>query len=149
MNELSQIKQNYFTSNDGSQNTFVYQPALDTLQLKKDKGTDYVLSCKSKGVFNSKLKLLYTAFLQRTKLFEHRIRIKFDNGPLSVEPNNYFSKILNVYIVYDLHPWPRNPTSNFKFKNCLFGATNIVKIVIKKVLIIVFHLILTIPIITL
>ena len=31
------------------------------------------------------------------------------------------------YIVYDLNAWPRNPTSNFKFKNCLFGATNIVK----------------------
>ena len=29
----------YFTSNDGSQNTFVYQPALDTLELKRDKGT--------------------------------------------------------------------------------------------------------------
>ena len=25
----------YFTSNDGSQNTFVYQPTLDTLELKK------------------------------------------------------------------------------------------------------------------
>ena len=23
--------------------------------------------------------------------------------------------------------WPRNPTNNFKFKNCLFGATNIAK----------------------
>ena len=33
----------YFTSNHGSQNTFVYQPTLDTLELKKDKGTDYVL----------------------------------------------------------------------------------------------------------
>ena len=30
----------YFTSNDGSQNTFVYQPTLDTLEFKKDKGTD-------------------------------------------------------------------------------------------------------------
>ena len=28
----------------GSQNMFVYQPALHTLDLKKDKGTDYVLS---------------------------------------------------------------------------------------------------------
>ena len=36
----------YFKINDGSQNTFVYQPALDTLELKKDKGTDYVLSWK-------------------------------------------------------------------------------------------------------
>ena len=25
----------YFTSNDGSQTTFVYQPTLDTLELKK------------------------------------------------------------------------------------------------------------------
>ena len=53
----------YFASTDGSQNTFVYQPTLDTSELKKDKGTDYVLSWKSKGVFNSKLKPLYTAFL--------------------------------------------------------------------------------------
>ena len=27
----------YFTSNDGSQNTFVYQPTLATLELKKAK----------------------------------------------------------------------------------------------------------------
>ena len=37
------------------------------------------------------------------------------------------TKIVNVYIVYDLDAWPRNPTNNFKFKNCLLGATNIVK----------------------
>ena len=36
----------YFTSNDGSQNTFVNQTTLDTPELKKDKGTDYVLSWK-------------------------------------------------------------------------------------------------------
>ena len=34
----------YLTSNDESQNTFVYQPKLDMLELKKDNGTDYVLS---------------------------------------------------------------------------------------------------------
>ena len=38
------------------------------------------------------------------------------------------SKIINVCIVYDLYPCPRNPTNNFKFKNCLFGATSVVKI---------------------
>ena len=37
------------------------------------------------------------------------------------------TKIVNVYIVYDLDASPRNPTNNFKFKNCLFGATNIAK----------------------
>ena len=31
------------------------------------------------------------------------------------------------YIVYDLDAWPRSPTNNFKFKNCLFRGTSIVK----------------------
>ena len=46
--------------------------------------------------------------------------IKFDKDPLAIEQNNYESNILNIYIVYDLDAWPRNPTNNFKFKNCLF-----------------------------
>ena len=53
--------------------------------------------------------------------------IKFDKGPLAVEQINYLTKIVNVYIAYDLNAWPRKPTNNFKFKNCLFGATNIVQ----------------------
>ena len=68
----------YFTSNDGSQNKFLYQPTLDALEFKKDKGTDYVLSWKSKGVFNSKLNPLYTTFLNSITLSEYRIGIKFD-----------------------------------------------------------------------
>ena len=57
----------YFTSNEGSQNTFVYKPTLDTLELKKDKGTDYVIRWKSNGVYNSTLKPLYTVFLHSIK----------------------------------------------------------------------------------
>ena len=38
------------------------------LELKKDKGTYYVLSWKSKRVFNSEPKPLYTAFLHSIKL---------------------------------------------------------------------------------
>ena len=34
---------------------------------------------------------------------------------------------MNIYIFYDLDAWPRNPTSNFKLRNCLFSATNKVK----------------------
>ena len=33
-----------FIGRDGSQIMFVYQPALNTLELKKDKGTDCDLS---------------------------------------------------------------------------------------------------------
>ena len=62
----------YFTSNDGSQNTFFYQPTLDTLEIiiiiKKNKVIDYVLCWKSNGVFNFKLKPLYAAFLHRVRL---------------------------------------------------------------------------------
>ena len=65
--------------------------------------------------------------MYRIKLSEYRIGIKFDKDTLIVEQNNYLPKIVNVYIVYDLDAWPRNPTNNFKFKNCLFKATNIVK----------------------
>ena len=35
--------------------------------------------------------------------------------------------MVNVYVVHDLDAWPRNPKNNFKSKNCLFKATNLVK----------------------
>ena len=53
--------------------------------------------------------------------------IKFVKNPLAVEQNNYTSKNINVYIVYDLDSWQRNSTYNFKFKNSLFGAASVVK----------------------
>ena len=53
--------------------------------------------------------------------------IKFDKDPLAAEQKNYLTKTVNVYTAYDLAAWPRNPTNNFKFKNCLSGATSIVK----------------------
>ena len=53
--------------------------------------------------------------------------VKFDKDPLAVEQNNYVSKIANVYIVFDLDAWPKNPTNDFKFKKCLFGETTVVK----------------------
>ena len=52
-----------------------FQPTLDTLELKKDKDTDYGLSCKSKGVLNSKFKAFYTAILHSIKRSEYRIGI--------------------------------------------------------------------------
>ena len=52
----------YFTSNDGSQNTFLYQPTLDISKLRKGKCTDYILSWKSKDVYNSRFKPLYALY---------------------------------------------------------------------------------------
>ena len=45
----------YFTSIDGSQNTFAYQQTLDTLELKKDKGTVYIFRWKSNCKMEVKL----------------------------------------------------------------------------------------------
>ena len=62
--------------------------------------------------------------------------IEFDKDYLTVEQKNYLTKIVNVYIVYDLDGWPKNSTKDFniwKLKlNFLFRVTSVVKIVIKK-----------------
>ena len=53
--------------------------------------------------------------------------IKYGEDTLGLEQNNFENKIVNFYIAYDLDSWSRNPINNFKFRNCLFGATSIVK----------------------
>ena len=55
------------------------------------------------------------------------MQIKFDKDPLAVKQNNYLTRIVIIYIAYDLTAWPRNHSNDFEFKNCLFGATNSVK----------------------
>ena len=66
------------------------------------------------------------------KLSGYKMGIKFDKKPLAVEQNNYATKIVNALIVYDLNAWPKNPLNNFKFNNCLFGATNMLKNSVKQ-----------------
>ena len=90
-----------------------------------DLKTHFLIKCVL--VFNSKLKPLYTTFLNSIKISGYRMGTKFDKDPLALEQNNYSTKIVIIYIVHDLDAWPRNPTKNLKFKNCLFGATNIKK----------------------
>ena len=126
--DLSYFLCKNFFGDDGSQNRFVYQLILDTLELNKDKSTDYVLSRKSKEVHTFKLNLLKIAFLYSIKLSGYKVGIKFDKDPFVVEKDNCATKIVYTNIVYDLDALTRNSTNNFKFKNCLFGAaTNIVK----------------------
>ena len=108
----------YLTSNDGSQNKFIYQPTLDTLELNKVRGTDYAPSWKWNGVYNAKLKPLYTAFLHSIKLSRYKMRIKLNKDPLSVEQNIYLTEIENVYFVCDLAAWPKILLKNFALKNC-------------------------------
>ena len=78
----------YFTSFDGSQNTFVNQVKINTLELKKSKCTDYVVTQKLNGVYNSKLYYLlplFIAVLQSIKLSGYKMEIKIDKDHLAIE----------------------------------------------------------------
>ena len=82
---------------------FVYLPTRNILELKEDKGTDYVICWKSKGIYTSKLTQLHTFFLPSIKLSGYRITLQFDNSILVVEQINYATKTVNAYIVYNLN----------------------------------------------
>ena len=57
---------------------------------KKDKSIDYIISWKSKGLFEFKLvPLLHGAVLHNIKYFRYKIGIQFNNTPLVIEQNNY------------------------------------------------------------
>ena len=49
------LGRNYFASNDGSQNMFVYQPIFNVLELKIGKCNEFVIGWKSNGLYNSNL----------------------------------------------------------------------------------------------
>ena len=110
-------RQNLFTRDYGVQNMFVYQPTqiLNTLSFGDQKEYIFQAWC------------IKSWFLPKVKYFNKKLIIQLNNTPLDIEENNYTTKIVNVYIVYDLDDWPKNPLRNFALKNCLLGATNIVK----------------------
>ena len=66
---------------------------------------------------------MYIVFLPNIKQFRYKIRTQFNNSALAVEKNNHLTKAVKVYIACGLDYCP----SNLVLKNCLFGATNIVK----------------------
>ena len=83
---------------------------------------DYDRSWESNGVCNSKLKSFQVAFLHCIKLSRYKVGKKMIKILQLQNKKNYASKIVNVYILYDLEAWLRNPTKNY-----LFGATTVVK----------------------
>ena len=90
-----------FFGDDGFQNMFVYQPIFNMLKLKPDKFNDYVTDWKSNGVHNSELVKLHEVCLPYIKYFWYKIGIQFNNTSLVIEENNYKTKIVSAYIVYE------------------------------------------------
>ena len=95
---------------------FICQHLICLLELKRDKGTNYDLSWKSKGLYTLKLNSLYTASLHSIKHSEFWMGVKFDKNPLAVKQNNYATKSVNAYIVYNLDASPNNTFNNLKSK---------------------------------
>ena len=83
------------------QNMFVYQPTLDTLELKKEQV--YWL-CSHMQIKEKKKKK------NCIKLSSYRMGIT----------KNYANEIVNDYISYDLGAWRKVPFNNFKLKNAFF-----------------------------
>ena len=110
---------------------FVYQPTYNAIKYLNN-SSEYIITWRSKGVYNAKLIPIKNDSLPTIKYLNKKIQLQFDYTPLVVEQDNCKSKIVNVYIVYDLDYWPKRPLRNFTFKNYFFGVTNIVKIVIEK-----------------
>ena len=95
---------------------FVYQPTLNTLELKTIKVLIMLLVGNQMEYIVLNFKPLHTAFLHSIKLSGCTMGIKFDKDPLAVERNNYLTKIINVYIVYDLAALPTIPLKNLTLK---------------------------------
>ena len=81
---------------------FFYQPTFTVLELKVDKGTEYVISWKSKDLNRFKVLSLHGAFLPSIKYFVHKIVIQFNNTTLVVEQNIYVIKTVSAFIIFDL-----------------------------------------------
>ena len=47
------------------------------------------------------------------------MKTKFNKDSLVVEQNNYATKIVNIYIAYDLDDWTNNPLRNFSIKKLI------------------------------
>ena len=61
-----------------------------------------------------------------SNLANGRIILKLKSGLVHKNYSSMYSSfILNLYIVYERNNWSRNPTNNFKPKNCLFGTVKL------------------------
>ena len=75
--------------------------------------TTTVLNTKISEVEN---KIPNTSGLLTTTVLNTKISEIENKDPLAVEQSNYLTKIVNVYIVYELYGLPKVPLKNFTLK---------------------------------
>ena len=136
-NELKRLKtfdssyfigKSHFKEEDGTQNYLVFQPI--NRQFKVITNTDYVSSCKSKGLSAKTIKPPSTSDNSLTPVSNYhgtRSRVKFAGSCLQQPKLSYtHGKVVNIYIVYELgasSSLDNDPT----LKHCLFGGVTLTK----------------------
>ena len=62
-----------------------------------------------------------------------RVHLKFNNSAFVQKSFSslYNNSTWNLYKLFELNTWPRNPATNFTLKNCLFGTFKLVRNAIK------------------
>ena len=60
-----------------------------------------------------------------SNLANYRASLKFNNPALVKK--GFSSLYSDLYIVYELNTWPRNPAINFILKNCLLDTIKLVE----------------------
>ena len=114
----------YFTGDNGYQNFLVFVPKLGSHILNNNKqvtnGTATQISSEKVKSFDTKFEL--TMF----NVANGRVILKFNKSVLLQKCSSslYSNFILNLYIVYELNNWSRNPPNNFTLKSIYLPQSN-------------------------
>ena len=112
-------------------NYYVFQPLFKYLEVAHVGNITYILSWKSRGLHDTKIKaIITTSYLlnPRINIYDMgKIRIKFNRSFLNrFPPTMPHKNIVNIYIVYEI-------TSNYSdsnyptLENCLCGSVKLTK----------------------
>ena len=130
-NDLSYYHGKNYFDEDGALNYYVFQPLFKYLEFAHVDNITYILSWKSRGLYDTKTKAIVTTnylLNPRINIYDMgKIRIKFNASFLNrFPPTMPHRNVLNIYIVYEI-------TSDYKdisyttLENCLFGSAKLTK----------------------
>ena len=136
MNKLKTFDSSYFRGKnyfdeDGTQNYYIFQPISKYLKVAYVNDIDYILSWKSRGLNDIKIKSIKTNNYLLNPRMDHydmsKTRIKFNGSFLNqFPPTILHGDIVNIHIVYEI-------TSDYSsinyptLENCLFGSVKLTK----------------------
>ena len=133
INKLKTFGSGYFIGKGhfgegGTQNYLVFQPMYRYFKVITN--TDYILSCKSKGLFDESFKPPTTSDNSLNPVLNYygtKTRVKFTGSCLKQSKISYtHRKVVNIYIVYELGA-SSSHNNDPTLKNCLFGAVTLTK----------------------